>query len=473
MEQIQKVIDLIDSAIKIDADALITGWNIIADGYNSQVDEYRQKIETSNAWLAEYQAKLIEQTGISTLKIKFTGASGYFLEVPKSQLSKVPDDFIQRQSLVNASRFITPELKEFEWELLEAQWNLASLEYELFSQVREEILDEFDTIKKASETSAQIDFISNLAHVAYENNYVMPKMLKSWDLKISGWRHPVIEKTERNFISNDLQFTKKDFVHIITWPNMWGKSTFLRQNALIILMAHMGSFVPASEAQIPLTDRIFSRVWASDNLFLGQSTFMVEMQEVANILHNSTEKSFVIIDEVWRGTSTYDGMSLAWAILKENHDNIKARTLFATHYHELIDESKKLSGVSNFSVAVWENEENLVFLRKIIPGGIKKSFGLEVARLAGVWNNVISEARNMLRELEKSHMQNAQMSLDSFSPHPNPLPRGEEKNPEVKVVEKIVEKESEIENILKQIDVNNMTPMEALQKISELKGNIK
>ena len=461
MQEIQKIIDLIDSAIKEDADHLITGWNIIADWYDKEVDNYRDTIKTSNEWLAEYQANLIAQTGITTLKIKFTWASGYFLEVPKSQISKVPEDFIQRQSLVNASRFMTPELKEFETGLLEAQWNLASLEYELFSKVREEILEEFDTIKKISENSANIDVLSNLAFVAYENNYVQPKMVESGDLKILWGRHPVVEKMERNFISNDLTFNKKEYVHIITWPNMWGKSTFLRQNALIILMAHIGSFVPASEAQIPLTDRIFSRVWASDNLFLWQSTFMVEMQEVANILHNSTQKSFVIIDEVWRGTSTYDGMSLAWAILKENHDNIKARTLFATHYHELIDESKQLKWVRNFSVAVWENEENLVFLRKIIPGWIKKSFWLEVARIAWVGNNVISEAKNMLRSLEKTHLQTAQMSLWWLS------------QPEVQVIEKIVEKESELENILKNIDVNNMTPMEALNKLGELKNNIK
>lgn len=461
MEEIQKIIDLIDSAIKEDADHLITGWNIIADWYDVEVDTYRRTIKTSNEWLAWYQANLIAETGISTLKIKFTWASGYFLEVPKSQISKVPEYFVQRQSLVNAARFVTPELKEFETGLLEAQWNLASLEYDLFSKVREEILEEFDTIKKISESSANIDVLSNLAFVAYENNYIQPKMVKTGELKILGGRHPVVEKMERNFISNDLKLNSKEYVHIITWPNMWGKSTFLRQNALIILMAHIGSFVPATEAQIPLTDRIFSRVWASDNLFLWQSTFMVEMQEVANILHNSTEKSFVIIDEVGRGTSTYDGMSLAWAILKENHDNIKARTLFATHYHELIDESKKLSGVKNFSVAVWENEENLVFLRKIIPGWIKKSFWLEVARIAGVSNSVISEAKNMLRSLEKTHLQTAQMSLWGLT------------EPEVQVVEKIVEKQSEVENKLRDINVNNMTPMEALNMLSELKGNIR
>ena len=461
MQEIQKIIDLIDSAIKEDADHLITGWNIIADWYDAGVDQYRETIKTSNEWLAWYQANLIAETGITTLKIKFTWASGYFLEVPKSQISKIPEYFVQRQSLVNAARFITPELKEFETGLLEAQGNLASLEYDLFSKVREEILEEFDTIKKISENSANIDVLSNLAFVAYENNYVQPKILKSGELKILWGRHPVVEKMERNFISNDLKLNSKEYVHIITWPNMWGKSTFLRQNALIILMAHIGSFVPATEAQIPLTDRIFSRVWASDNLFLGQSTFMVEMQEVANILHNSTEKSFVIIDEVGRGTSTYDGMSLAWAILKENHDNIKARTLFATHYHELIDESKKLSGVKNFSIAVWENEENLVFLRKIIPGWIKKSFWLEVARIAWVSNSVISEAKNMLRSLEKTHLQTAQMSLWGLA------------EPEVQVVEKIVEKQSEVENKLRDINVNNMTPMEALNMLSELKSNIK
>ena len=461
MQEIQKVIDLIDSAIKEDADHLITGWNIIADWYDEEVDKYRQTITSSNEWLAGYQADLIEKTGITTLKIKFTWASGYFLEVPKSQISKVPEDFVHKQTLVNASRFITPELKDFEAGLLEAQGNLASLEYELFTKVREVILEEFDTIKTISETSANIDVLSNLAFVAYENNYVQPKMVEKWELKISGWRHPVVEKMEKNFISNDLKLSDKEYVHIITWPNMWGKSTFLRQNALIILMAHIGSFVPATEAQIPLTDRIFSRVWASDNLFLWQSTFMVEMQEVANILHNSTDKSFVIIDEVWRWTSTYDWMSLAWAILKENHDKIQARTLFATHYHELIDESKKLKWVKNFSVAVWENEENLVFLRKIIPWGIKKSFWLEVARIAWVSNWVINEAKNMLRELEKSHLQTAQMSLWGLA------------EPQVQVVEKIVEKDSEVEKQLKNIDVNNMTPMEALSKLSELKGNIK
>ncbi|MCP4523915.1 MAG: DNA mismatch repair protein MutS [Candidatus Gracilibacteria bacterium] len=471
MQEIQKIINIIEKAIKPDPDTIITGGNIIADGYDQQVDDYRNTITTANEWLMEYQTKLIEETGISQLKIKYTGASGYFIEVSKIHISKIPETFIQRQTLVNSARYITPDLKEFESKLMEAQDSLARREYELFSQVRESVLDEFDAMKHASEISAQVDLVSNFAYVAYENNYVKPEMSLTGDIVIEGGRHPVVEKTEKNFISNDLHFSSKEYIHIITGPNMGGKSTFLRQNALIILMAHIGSFVPATNAKIPIVDRIFSRVGASDNLFLGQSTFMVEMQEVANILHNSTEKSFVIIDEVGRGTSTYDGMSLAWAILKENHDKIKAPTLFATHYHELIDESKKLPGVKNFSVAVGENDENLVFLRKIIPGGIKKSFGLEVARIAGVGNNVISEAKKMLRELEKTHLGNAQMSFN-LSPSSSFLEEKETAT-EVKVVEKIVEKASEVESKLKDVNLNNMTPMEALNMLSELKASIK
>lgn len=438
-------------------------WNIIADNYDSQVDDFRNTIASSKDWLASYQAKLIETTGISTLKIKFTSASGYFIEVSKSQLSKVPEDFVHRQTLVNASRFITAELKEFEGKLLEAEGNLASREYDLFLDVRAKILESFKEIKQVSERSAYIDFLSNLAYVAYENNYIKPEFVKSSDLEILWGRHPVIEQIESNFISNDLKLSKDKFVNIITGPNMWGKSTYLRQNALIILMSHIGSYVPAKRASIPLTDRVFSRVWASDNLFLWQSTFMVEMQEIANILNNSTNKSFVIIDEVWRGTSTYDGMSLAWAILRENHDRIKAKTLFATHYHELIDESRKLKWVSNFSVAVGENEENLVFLRKIIPGGIKKSFGLEVARIAWVWPNIIKEARAMLKQLELEHSKMPQLSLEQIDMIPET---------EIKVVEKEVIKESVVETMLAGIDVNALTPIEALNKLNELKGKL-
>ena len=466
MEEIKKVIDLIDLAIKDEPENTITWGNIISDNYDSEVDEYRKTINTSKDWLSQYQSDLINTSWITTLKIKYTAVSGYFIEVPRSQLNKVPDNFVHKQTLVNAWRFITEELKEFEWKLLEAEWCLASREYEIFLKLREEILYSFKNIKEISEKSAFIDFSSTLAEVAYMNNYSKPIITNKNDLEIIWGRHVVIEQMEDDFISNDLKLSNTDFIHIITWPNMWWKSTFLRQNALIVLLSHIWSFVPAKKATIPLTDRIFSRVWASDNLFLWQSTFMVEMQEIANILNNSTKNSFVIIDEVWRGTSTYDGMSLAWAILKENHDKIKARTLFATHYHELIDESTKLKWVSNYSVAVLQNDDDLIFLRKIIKWWIKKSFWLEVAKIAWVSPSVIQEARSMLKILEQGHNNGYQMTL--LSPLPNPPPKGEG----IKIVEKIIKIESNVEKELLEIDTNNLTPINALNKLIELKEKL-
>ncbi len=455
MKNILNIIKLLDKSIKEDPADNLTSWEIIADFYDEKVDEYRKIISTANDWLAKYQAKLITENNISTLKIKYTWPSWYFIEIPKSQVSKIPEDFIHKQTLVWASRYITLELKEFEAKFLEAQNEKSNREYEIFLKIREEILDNFNDIKEISDKITNIDFLSTLSQVAYDNNYVRPEIFDGYDLEIISWRHPVIEKWVSDFISNDLNLTKKEFVHIITWPNMWWKSTFLRQNALIILMAHIWSFVPARFAKIPLTDKIFSRVWANDNLFLWQSTFMVEMQEVANILNNSTKNSFVIIDEVWRWTSTYDGMSLAWAILRENHDNIWAKTLFATHYHELIDESKILKWVKNFSVAVWENEENLVFLRKIISGWIKKSFWLEVAKIAWIPESTLIEARNILKTLEEKYEKPVQQWLFS-----------------VEVEPKVIEKKSEVEEELKNLDLNNLTPMEALNKLFELRKKL-
>ena len=407
--------------------------------------------------MTNYQAKLITDSWISKLKIKYTNASWYFIEVTKSQISQVPDFFIHKQSLVNASRFITPELKEFEKDLMNAEWILSELEYNLFLELRENILDNFEDIKQISKKWWYIDFGSGLAEVAYSNNYSRPKLSNSYDLEIKNWRHPIIEQIQKDFISNSLELSKKTFVHTITWPNMWGKSTFLRQNALIILMSHIWSFIPASSWKIPLTDKLFSRVWATDNLYLWQSTFMVEMQEVANILNNSTENSFVIIDEVGRWTSTFDWMSLAWAILKENHETIKAKTLFATHYHELIDESKSLKWVENFSVAVWENDENLIFLRKIIPWGMKKSYWLQVAKLAWVWENVLKTAKNMLLKLEQNNTQ--QLTLWNFS-------NIQEKQKTITVE---VNKKSKIEEKIEKLDINSITPMDALNFLYELK----
>ncbi len=459
MEEIKKIIDLIDKAIDLEPGNNITEGNIIAFWYDEVVDKYKSIISTSKDWLVWYQADLVKQTWISTLKIKFTWSLWYFIELPKSQINNVLNNFIHKQTLINAGRFVTEELIEFQTKLFEAENNLYKREYEIFLEVREKILDSFWNIKKLSEDTAFIDYTVCLTEVAYYNNFVCPTMTNSYDLKIENWRHPVIEKQVDEFISNDLILKNNDFVHIITWPNMWWKSTFLRQNALIILLAHLWSFIPAKKASIPITDKIFSRVWASDNLFLWSSTFMVEMQEVANILNNSTKNSFVIIDEVWRWTSTYDWMSIAWAILKENHEKIKAKTLFATHYHELIDESKSLSWVSNYSVAVWENEENLVFLRKIIAWGIKKSFWIEVAALAWLSDWVLDEAKKMLKLLELEHNK---ISGNQLSIWINNIEKQIE----------YIEKKSEIEEEIKKLDLNSLSPLDALNKLNELKGKI-
>lgn len=459
MQNIKNLINLLEISIKDEPENSLNSWNIIKTWYNSEVDEIRNIIENSKDWLNNYQNQLIEQTWISTLKIKYTNLIWYFIEIQKSKINLVPDYFILKQSNLSSSKYLTKELKDFSDKFFEWESKLSNKEYNLFLEIRAEILNNFGELKKISEKTAFIDFTSNLAFVAYENNYSRPKMNNNYDLEIIWWRHPVIEKIEKSFISNELNLTKNNYINIITWPNMWWKSTYLRQNALIILLAHIWSFVPAKSSNIPLTDKLFSRVWSTDNLYLWQSTFMVEMQEVANILNNSTAKSFVIIDEIWRWTSTYDWMSLAWAILKENHDNIKAKTLFATHYHELIDDSKSLKWVKNFSVAVWENEENLVFLRKIIPWGIKKSFWIEVAKIAWLNNNIINEARLMLRKLESEHKNNwtTQLTFWNFSIEP-----------EVK----IIKEESKIEKEIKELNLNDLTPIEALNKINEWKNKV-
>lgn len=458
MKSLQHIIDILDASIKEDWESILTSGNIINDWYDAKVDWYRKVVQTWKDWLSEYQKRLIEETWISKLKIKYTNISWYFIEISKSSNNTIPDYFVHKQTLVNASRYITSELKEFEESLLQSESMLAEREYQIFLEVREKVLLSFWEIKKAWKAVSYLDFIVSLWSVAYKNNYTKPHIVTWYDLKIDGGRHPVIEQIEKEFISNALSLSKKDYVHIITWPNMGWKSTFLRQNALLILMGHIWSFIPASYSKIPLTDKIFSRVGATDNLYLGQSTFMVEMQEIANILHNSTDKSFVIIDEIWRWTSTYDGMSLAWAILKYNHNTIKAKTLFATHYHELIDESKTLKSVSNYSVAVWENEENLIFLRKIIPGWMKKSYGIQVAKIAWLDNDVISEAKNMLLRLESDSIQ---MSLLPSVLHQNDKKDLMHEN-----------NKNDIVNDIKNIDINNLTPRQALGILGDFQDKL-
>ncbi len=455
LENIKEIINLIDDSIMEDPNNNITWWNIIKDGYCDEVDNYRKIINNSKDFLANYQKELIEITKINNLKIKYTNIWGYFIEIPKKDIDKIPNDFVHKQSLANSSRFITQKLKEFEQVLLEWEIKSQEKEYEIFSEIRNKISLKYNDIKNISRNIAKIDLLTSFAKVAYKNNYCKPEIVKKFNLEIESWRHPIIEQIEKEFISNNLKLTKNEYIHIITWPNMGWKSTFLRQNALIILMAHLGSFVPAKMANIPLIDKIFSRVWAWDNLFLWQSTFLVEMQEMANILNNSTKNSFIIIDEIWRWTSTYDWMSLAWAILKELATKKKTKTLFATHYHELVDESKNLLWVKNFSVLVSQNWQDLIFLRKIVPWWAKKSYWIEVAKIAWISENVILEAKKMLNKLEKMHNKNISPQLSLWE-----------------IIEKNSEEiiyESEIETKIKNIDLNNLTPIEALNFLNELK----
>ena len=450
MKKIQDIIDLLDASLIEDGETNIMWGNIIQLGYDKEIDTYRNLIEDSHRWLSEYQKGLVEKLQITTLKIKYTNASGYFIEVPKSQISKVPDSFTHKQTLVNAGRFVTLELVEFGSQLLEAQNNMAEKEYEIFQDIRAKILTQYSLMKQASKNISVVDFISSLWEVSYSSGYVCPKITESYRLSIKEWRHPVIEGIEKSFISNNLTLMRNDFTHIITGPNMGWKSTFLRQNALLLVMAHIGSYIPAQEAEIGLVDKIFSRVGAHDNLFFWKSTFMVEMQEVANILNNATEKSFIIIDEVGRGTSTYDGMSLAWSILRHIHDKLKTKTLFATHYHEIIDESVTLKNASNHSVAVGENEENLVFLRKIIPWGIKKSYGLEVAKIAGIEKDIILEAERMSQSQKYGTLKwVGQLSLwEEIEDHELP---------------------SQLEKHLLSLNIDDITPLEAINELSRLK----
>lgn len=463
IKDVINIIKLLDDSIKEDAINNITDWEIIADNYDDRIDEYRQTILNANNWLTEYQNLLKQKYNITTLKIKVTNISWYFIEIPKTQISKIDESFIHKQTLVNANRYITNELKDYEQKIIEANEQKSNLEYELFLNIRDQVLSKADNIIELSYNISFIDFISSQAYVSDLYNFNRPELTESFDLNIKSARHPIIENSVDDFISNDLNLNKSEFIHIITWPNMWWKSTFLRQNALIILLSHIWLNVPAKNAKIPITDRIFTRIWAWDNLVLGQSTFMIEMQEVANILNNATNKSFIIIDEVWRWTSTFDWMSLAWSILKEIHDNIWAKTLFSTHYHELIDESIKLKKVKNFSVAVWENEENLVFLRKIISWWIKKSFWLEVARIAGISDNTIKEAKKMLQIMEQKEQTKFATQLrftDNFEPH------NRQKDKEN-------ENYTEIKGILDKTNINELTPIMALNLINKIKWKIK
>ena len=453
---------LLERAIHPDAPVVITEGGIIRDGYSEELDGYREAQHNGKQWILELETEERNRTGIRNLRIQYNKVFGYYIEVTKSFLSQVPDRYIRKQTLTNAERFMTPELKEIEEKILRAQEMSVRLELELFNGVRDEIARNLDVLQRICEGVKELDVYQSLGKVAVENRYCRPEMTEDGQLQILEGRHPVVEQNlqESGFVPNDtLLDLEENRMMIITGPNMAGKSTYMRQVALICLMAQMGSFVPAAEAHIPISDQIFTRVGASDDLASGQSTFMVEMSETAFILRNATRRSLIILDEIGRGTSTFDGLAIAWAVVEYICDpnKIGAKTLFATHYHELSELEGHLSGVKNYCISVREQGENVVFLRKIIRGGADRSFGVHVARLAGVPHEVVVRAHEIQARLDVSNINQNTIGQ-------NILGEGEgfRENQQVDLFEY---RKTEIIQQLQDIDVMALTPMDAINKL--------
>jgi DNA mismatch repair protein MutS len=406
MTELPDVVEVIAKAIAEEPPLALKEGGLIRDGFDPALDELRAASRDGKNWIAKLQQDEIARTGIASLKVRFNSVFGYYLEVTRSNLDKVPADYIRKQTIANGERFITPELKEMEGKILGAEERSMKLEYELFLRVRETVLGRLAEIQRTAGALAQLDVLASFAEMARLHNYCRPRVGTDGVISVRDGRHPVLEQglSEERFVPNDLALGPETQIGLITGPNMAGKSTYIRQAALLVLLAHTGSFIPAAEAQIDLVDRIFTRIGASDDLARGQSTFMVEMSETADILNNATARSLVILDEIGRGTSTFDGLSLAWSIVEHLHNRVGARTLFATHYHELTELAGRLPRLKNFNVAVREWNDQIVFLRKIIPGGADKSYGIQVARLAGVPKPVLERAKEILRNLEESEL---------------------------------------------------------------------
>jgi len=446
-------------AIADDPPGLLRNGGVIKRGFDASLDEYRELQQGGRDWLHNLQESEREQTGIPSLKVQYNKVFGYYIEVSHTHQDKVPEHYIKRQTLTNAERYITPQLKEFEEKMLSAEEYVSTRERELFQSVCETILQSAREIQHNAHLIAQLDALHSLGRLALDQGYTKPAMTDTQTLEIQNGRHPVIEylDSENRFIPNDIHLYPPDHqIVMLTGPNMAGKSTYIRQTALIVLLAHIGSFIPASSAVIGLTDHIFTRVGASDNLSEGQSTFMVEMSEAAHILNNATSQSLIILDEIGRGTSTYDGMSLASAIAQYIHDHIKARTLFATHYHELLELEKRYPGIVNYHVAVEETPEDLIFLRTIERGGMSQSYGIAIAERAGFPQQVLDRARTELSHAEQasSHPQRTQQTLFSG---PSETSRWKQKYEDLCAT-------------INDIDINTLTPLQALETLARLQN---
>lgn len=464
IEFLDPVVELVESAIVPDPPITLRDGGIIANGYNTDLDELRSASTDGKTWIANLEAGEREKTGIRNLKIGYNSVFGYYLEVTKSNLNLVPEDYIRKQTTTNAERFITPALKEMESKVLGADEKAADLEYQIFCEVRSKVADEAQRVGKVARAVAELDVLASLAEIASSKGFIKPVVNDGDKIRIKNGRHPVVEHfIQERFVPNDAVIDcDTDQLLIITGPNMAGKSTYLRQVALITLLAQMGSFVPADEAEIGVVDRIFTRVGAHDELASGQSTFMVEMNETANILNNATRQSLIVLDEIGRGTSTYDGLSIAWAVAEEIN-RLGAKTLFATHYHHLNDLEGKLKGIKNYRIAVREEKDRIVWLRKIMPGGTDRSYGVEVARLAGLPQEVITRASEILKDLEsngtgsksggkgaKVNVKTEKLQLSLFEV---------EKHPVIEEIEKL--------------DIAVMSPIEAMNKLYEFQKKIK
>lgn len=480
MDPLTDLSDLIDRAIVEDPPIVVREGGIIRDGFDENADRLRNAKTEGKSWLAELEQSEREKTGIKGLKIKFNKVFGYYFEVTNSFKDMVPDYFIRKQTLANAERYTTDRLKELEEVIMGAEDKLYSLEYELFCQVRDMIGAEVKRIQQTARAVALVDVLTSLSVVAMRNNYAKPKINEKGSIRIKNGRHPVVERMMQSdlFVANDTYLDNgKNRLSIITGPNMAGKSTFMRQTALIVLMAQIGSFVPAEEADIGLCDRIFTRVGASDDLASGQSTFMVEMTEVANILHNATRNSLLILDEIGRGTSTFDGLSIAWAVVEyiSNTQTLGAKTLFATHYHELTELEGTVSGVTNYCIAVKEQGDDIVFLRKIVKGGADKSYGIQVAKLAGVPDPVIIRAKELVEELSDADITAKAREIAESSSSMSGK-RQIEKPDEVDLQQISIfdtVKEEDIIRELMELEVNRMSPMEALMALDKFQSRLK
>ncbi len=467
LDTLEDIYTLIHSSIDENAPVSLKEGGIIKEGYNEDVDRLRNISKNSKELLIQYEEKERNLTGIKNLKIGYNKVFGYYIEVTKSNYSLVPDRYIRKQTLANAERYVTEELKRLEDEIVNAEQKLVELEYELFCEIRDKVESQIDRIQKTASCIAIIDALCSFAHIAIDNRYTKPTVYLGDRIYIKNGRHPVVEKMigHGNFVPNDTELdNNQNRVLIITGPNMAGKSTYMRQVALIVIMAQMGCFVPAEEAQIGIVDKIFSRIGASDDISSGQSTFMVEMSEVANILKNATPKSLIIFDEVGRGTSTYDGLSIAWAVLEYVADKTKigAKTLFATHYHELTELEEKIPGVKNYRVDVKEEGKNIIFLRKIVRGGCDSSYGIHVARLAGIPEEVLQRAEQILKKLEEADINRKEAKRL----------RREIKREFTEQIEFFSYKKDEIIEKIENIDILNITPIQALNILSELKHEI-